>query len=253
MVDLVSPKWKIENIETVLFDKDGTFVDLHFFWGKITELRVEKIIENFNLEKDLFPTLCNILGYNTVTKKMEADGITALYSRVKIIEIFAERLKEYNILANPKEIEKIFDDVSKAFYQDMSKYTKLIPEAVELIKSLYECGIKLGIVTSDSLEATYLTLEAFDLKKYFKSVIGRESSAETKESGIPTQIALKELNANPKTAIMIGDAPMDFISAQNAGIQNTILVASGQISEKELSKISKYTICSLGEIKCILN
>ena len=58
----------------------------------------------------------------------------------------------------------------------------------------------------------------------FKSIIGRESSPHNKESGEPTKLALKELNANPKTTLMIGDAPMDYTSAKNAGIDNIILL-----------------------------
>ena len=47
---------------------------------------------------------------------------------------------------------------------------------------------------------------------------------------------------------MIGDAPMDYISAKNAGISRTILVASGQIPENELKKVSEYSIEDLSKI-----
>ena len=48
---------------------------------------------------------------------------------------------------------------------------------------------------------------------------------------------------------MIGDAPMDYISAKNAGIERTILVATGQLDKKTLEETSLYTINSLKEIK----
>ena len=35
MISLKSKSWQIDNVETVLFDKDGTFIDLHFFWGNV--------------------------------------------------------------------------------------------------------------------------------------------------------------------------------------------------------------------------
>ena len=47
---------------------------------------------------------------------------------------------------------------------------------------------------------------------------------------------------------MIGDAPMDYISAQNANIDKTILVATGQIDIETLALTSKYTIESLDKI-----
>mgnify|MGYP003297524252 CR=1 FL=1 len=72
---------------------------------------------------------------------------------------------------------------------------------------------------------------------------------ETKESGIPTKLALEELNSNPQNTIMIGDAPMDYISAKNAGGNKTILVATGQIEKEELKKTSSYVVNNLSEIK----
>lgn len=34
MINLKTDNFEIDNIDTILFDKDGTFIDLHYFWGK---------------------------------------------------------------------------------------------------------------------------------------------------------------------------------------------------------------------------
>lgn len=251
MINLKSKDWVLENIETVIFDKDGTFIDLHFFWGKMTEKRAEKVLEVFGLEENFFEKICEFLGYDVYSKKMLSDGITALYSRVKIIEIFRCKLEEIGVRATEEKITEIFDEVSEDFYKEIDKYTKPIEEAIEFIKKLHLMGVKLGIVTSDSLESTKLTLKNFGWEYLFHTVIGRESSQETKESGVPTKIALENLQANPKTTIMIGDAPMDCISAQNAGIDKTILVATGQIGVNELKKYAPYVLESLKELECL--
>ncbi|MBQ8168028.1 HAD family hydrolase [bacterium] len=248
MINLKTQTWLIENVETVLFDKDGTFVDLHYFWGRMTELRVEEIIKVFELPEDCFEKLCYCLGYNCKTSKMYPDGITALYSRSKIIEIFKKDLENLGVNTTTKDLEDIFNSVSSKFYEKMIDYTRPIEPAIEFIKKLYSNGIKLGIVTSDSVESTNLTLKHFGWEYLFASVIGRESSSYTKESGYPTQMALKKLCANPKTTVMIGDAPMDYISAKNAGIDKVILVSSGQIKIEQLMEISDFTASTLDEI-----
>ncbi len=248
MISLKTPNWQIENIETVLFDKDGTFIDLHYFWGKMTELRVQKIIDIFKINQKCFEQLCLCLGYDIKSSKMLSDGITAMYSRSKIIEIFKNNLLDFGITTTEKELEKIFDDVSTEFYKNMQNYTKPIISAIDFIYKLHSKGTKLGIVTSDSVESTLLTLQQFGWEHLFTSVIGRESSPHTKESGKPTKLALEELNANPKTTVMIGDAPMDYISAQNANIDKTILVATGQIDIETLALTSEYTIKSLDNV-----
>lgn len=251
MISLKTDKWQIDNIDAILFDKDGTFIDLHYFWGKMTELRTQEIIKRYSLDNNLCSKLCLFLGYNQATGKMLKDGITALYSRPIIIEIFCKDINNIGIKITEKEIESIFDDVNKIFYKDMVKYTKPIDSAIDFIKKIRKLGLKTGIVTSDSKESTLLTLEHFNWGNLFDTVIGRESTTETKESGVPVKMALEEINANPNNTIMIGDAPMDYIAAQNAGIEKTILVATGQIEKEELNKTSNYTINNLENVKIL--
>ena len=251
MITVKTQEWELKNIDTILFDKDGTFIDLHFFWGKMTELRCLEIIKFFGLEETLFPKLCFHLGYDLQTKRMLSDGITALYSRSKIIEIFKDNLVQYGIKTSNDIIAKIFDDVSEIFYKNIIEYTHPIEDAICFIKQLRQRNLKLGIVTSDSIISTRLTLKHFGWENIFDVAIGREDSVETKESGALTKLALEKLAANPETTIMIGDAPMDYISAINAGIKRTILVETGQLTIEELKKTSNFTVKTLKEIEIL--
>ncbi len=251
MISLKTKEWQIDNIETILFDKDGTFIDLHYFWGKITELRAEEIVKKFKIDDAATEQLCLKLGYDIKTGKMLSNGITAMYSRQKIIAIFKNDLRDFDIYTTETELEEIFDKVSNDFYSNMHNYTKPINSAINFIENLKRQNIKIGIVTSDSLESTLKTIKQFNWEKLFDTAVGRESSKFTKESGELTKLALKNLNANPQTTVMIGDTPTDYISAQNADIEKTILVSTGQIEENELQKISKYTTQNLSEIEII--
>lgn len=249
MINLKTKNWEIENIETVFFDKDGTFIDLHYFWGKMTQMRALEVIKRFNLDENLVDEICLFLGFNPKTEKMLPDGITALYSRSKIIEFFKDFLLKYEIKTTVEYLEEIFDYVSEIFYQNMCDYVKPIEPAINLIKELHQKGVKLAVITADSKVSCDMTLRHFCWDNYFDVVMARESTKETKESGASALLALKELNSNPKTTVMIGDTPMDFECAKNAGIEKTILVATGQISKDELSKTSPYTVFDLSEIE----
>lgn len=252
MINLRTKTWEIKNIKTVFFDKDGTFIDLHYFWGKMTELRAKEVIKRFNLNKEIFCDICNFLGYCPKKQRMYSDGITALYSRSKIIELFINYLTSYEIYTTVEKIEEIFDYVSEVFYQNMCKYTKPIAPAINLIKKLHENNIKLAVITADSKVSCDATLRHFCWDNFFDIVIARESTKETKESGAGALLALEKLNADLKTTIMIGDTPTDFECAKNAGIEKTILVATGQIPKEELSKTSPYVVNSLDEIEIFI-
>lgn len=249
MISLKTKNWEINNIETILFDKDGTFIDLHYFWGKMTELRCIQIIKEFNLDDKLLSQLCLILGFDIESQKMLPDGITAMFSRPVIIKIFKEKIEKYNVFTTEETITKIFDNVNEIFNKNLVNYAKPIDEAIEFIKNIRELGIKTGIVTSDSTESAILTVKHFSWENLFDCIIGREYSNETKESGALSNIALKKIGANPKTTIMIGDTPMDYLSAINSGIEKTILASTGQIIGEELIKTSPYIVNSLKEIE----
>ena len=251
MIKLKTQNWVIENIDTVIFDKDGTFIDLHYFWGKMTEMRAMAIIKFLGLNITYLEKIALLLGYSIKSGKMSPNGITALYSRTKIIEIFKSELEKINLVITKSDIEKIFDEVSQEFYKEIEKYIKPIEEALDFIKKIRKLGLKTGIVTSDSVESTMLTLKLYKWEDLFDTVIGRESINETKESGVPTKLALNNLSANPKNTLMIGDAPMDYVSAKNAGINNIILVATGQISLNELMQTTDFTIDTLRSIECL--
>lgn len=249
MIALNSEDWKIDNIETIIFDKDGTFIDLHYFWGKMTELRVLELIKKYKLDKNLFETLCLFLGFDIKAQKMLQDGITALYSRSVIIEILIKKLNEFNCFPTTSEIENVFDYVSDNFYKNITNYIKPIDDAIEFIKKVRNYNIKLAVVTADSVVSTNLALKHLHLENYFDFVVGRESCFETKESGIPTKLAIEKLRVSPDKTVMIGDAPTDAISAKNAGLKTTILTSTGQIDINTLKSSSLYCVNSLKDIK----
>ena len=249
MISLKTKDFELSNIETVLFDKDGTFIDLHYFWGKMTEMRIEEVICQFSLGQEIFQKLCLCLGYDVATGKMLADGITAMYSRSKIVEIFRQDLQKFGVNTTEEKLLEIFDKVNAIFYKDMQKYTKPIDSAIDFVKKVREKGCKTGVVTSDSKESTLLTLKQFGWESFFDVVVGRECSKHTKESGALTNIALSQLCANPKTTVMVGDAPMDYISAKNAAVEKVLLVATGQIGLSELAKITECVVDNLSSIE----
>ena len=137
------------------------------------------------------------------------------------------------------------------FYQNMHNYTKPIDSAVSFIKKIKKMNIKTGVVTSDSVESTNLTLKHFNWENLFDVVLGRESTKENKESGAPARLALEKLNSNPQNTLIVGDAPMDYICAKNAQIEKVLLVSTGQIDVKELSLTSEFVINSLDMVEII--
>lgn len=249
MVDIASCDWQIDNVETVLFDKDGTFIDVHKYWGGIIKKRIGAICKFYNIKNEFYNELCLSLGYDINTKKLIPQGPIALLAREEVIDCLIQALNKIKIQAQAKDIENIFKQVHLEFLSEILDYVELIEDAKNLFDILKEKKVQMAVVTSDMRQNTIEILKYLNLDKYFDLIIGKDDCTKAKKTGEPALIALDKLKANPKTTIAIGDAPMDFQMALNGGLSASILVASGQVELNELKKYSKYSVKTLKDLQ----
>lgn len=249
MVNFIGKDWQINNINTVLFDKDGTFLNDHKYWGKLAECRINKIIKHFNLDEKLFTELCFAIGHNPIKCKLIKNGPVGVLSRNEVVDFMVNELKKYNVSTDFQEISDLFDIVHKEFSQNIENFVESLEYSEDFIKKLKEKGLKLAVVTSDNYEHTLKILKILNLEKMFDCVIGKDSCKKEKRTGEPALLALKEMNSKKEETIVIGDALMDYEMGKNAGLKGEILVATGQTDIEDLQKCSKCTVNNLNEVE----
>jgi phosphoglycolate phosphatase len=249
MVKIVHKNWDLDDIEGVLFDKDGTLIDSHIYWGRIIERRASAVIEYFNIDQSFFYRMFLALGYDCNEKKLLEQGPIALVSREQVIESFLRFLALENIVkADFIEISDIFTAEHKCFQQEIFNYINLLPGVIPVLEKLKEHGAKLTIVTSDSIINTEETIKYLKIEKYFDLIIGKESKKEPKHTGIPALEAIKQLGLEKEKTIAIGDAPMDIFMANNSKLKAGVGISTGQVKYEKLSEYTKYLAGSLKEI-----
>ena len=249
MISLFTNSWKLNNIEAILFDKDGTLQNDHIYWGKLAENRIKEIIKHFNLDENFFEELCIKIGYNPNDMKLIKNGPVGTLSRTEVVEFMVRELQNYNVKTDFDEISQIFDKVNKIFLSDITPYVFFLPGAKNFLDEIKKKNIKMGLVTSDSTVNAHKILEILQIDNYFDCVIGKDSCDEDKKTGKPAVIAMQKLNSNPSNTIAIGDAPMDYSMAEKAGLKGCILVATGQVDIANLEVLSKYCAQNLDEVK----
>ena len=247
IVSISASDWKLDGVSAVLFDKDGTFVDSHQYWGKIIFHRSQAICEEFQMESLYVEKLEVAMGFSRALDRLLPNGPIALVSRDEVIEVVTQYLKSQNIKVGNSHISEIFDRV----HHEMEKFDdhiQIISTALPLFKILKERGIKLAVVTTDAIKNTEMTLEKLSLQSYFSVIVGRESCKEPKASGVPAIVALSKLGVAAQSTVCIGDAPMDMQMALNSGCKASIGVATGQVSESDLLKATPYVVSTLTEL-----
>lgn len=99
---------------------------------------------------------------------------------------------------------------------------RLIPGTEDLLQSLHNAEVKCALITNNSRRSADLVLESHPLA--FDLVLSRDDGA-LKPNPQAFLLALARLGVQPNEAIAIGDAHLDLIAANRAGIAEFILVA----------------------------
>lgn len=251
MIGLKTKDFEINNIELVIFDKDGTFIDMHKYWGKATELRAYKTIQYFGLDNSFFEPICTVLGYDLKNKLLPPDSPVGLYARDKVKEIFQHFLISKGVDASLEDIENIFTEVSREFMPMQDEYTVIIPDALELMESIKNAGCKMIVITSDSRESAKYTIDKRGISKYFVGIYGAEDSKTAKTTGEIVKKALSELNIKPENTVCLGDTFDDFVMAKNSGIKACINVSTGIVPLKQHREYNEYCVSTLKEVEVI--
>jgi len=100
---------------------------------------------------------------------------------------------------------------------------ELIPGTHELLESLRRHSVRCALITNNSRSSAETVLDRYRLS--FDLVLTRDDGAAKPDPEIFGR-ALAELQVDPDEAVAIGDAHLDLIAAQRAGIRETILVGT---------------------------
>jgi len=249
MITLFSPEWEISAIEAIFFDKDGTLIDSHLYWGRIIERRSQALISEFKLKDAIYPELCRCMGFSLKTRRLLPEGPIALVSRQEVIKIVLDFLAKQNVTATFEQVDELFIRVHSDFLQEIHEYVKILPGAERFLKKLKDSKIKTAVITTDSMKNTEEIMSLLGIGKYFDLLLGKEATPFPKTSGKPALIALEKLKVNNSNSIAIGDSPMDIKMARNAGLKAGIAVALGQVSFEDLKKETEYVACGYEELR----
>ncbi|MCC5802089.1 pyrophosphatase PpaX [Rossellomorea vietnamensis] len=88
----------------------------------------------------------------------------------------------------------------------------------ETVKTLYDNGYKLAIVSTKVRDVVLKGLDLMNLRPFFDVIITLDEVENAKPHPEPIEKALVALESSPGEAIMIGDNHHDILAGKNAGV-----------------------------------
>ncbi|MCR5046451.1 MAG: HAD-IA family hydrolase [Treponema sp.] len=190
-----------KKIKAALFDCDGVIINSA---ADISDA-VNASLKHFRMTQLSYAKLKTFVG----------NGARALIERA--VRTSKGLSLDAPLPVEEKRLQEILKYYLDYYYSHAIIKTKLYPGFAKAAQTLYESGVKLGIVTNKPTNILLEILEYFKIAKYFEAPIGADKVKELKPAPEGIFLALKTLGANPKQAIMVGDSYTDIGAGHAAG------------------------------------
>lgn len=231
----VNGKLALKDVDLIIFDKDGTLIDVHHYWSSIIKIRSEMITKKwFNgaNHKGFEICLTSLMGLDIKTGKLKPEGPIGVKSRKYIVNIVKDYICQYAQSVSNSDVESLFKEVDKITECNLSPLLEILPGVELLLEKMNKLGVKAAITSTDITNRAIKAMEALELKHYFSEIIGGDAVEKTKPFPDLANLALSRIGSNPARTAVIGDHPVDVSMGSSADIKTNIGVLNG-ISKRD--------------------
>ncbi len=183
-------------MKTFLFDIDGTLLDTREFILQATEHTLKEH------------------GYETPERSVISSYVGLPF-------------QEFYFLLTGEKDNQHLQEFHRSFQFKNLALTNPYPNTLRVLTQLKKDKYKIGAVSSRSnTKSLTLSLEHAGLLNFFDVIVSAEDTENIKPHPDPILYALKHLNSESSSTVMIGDSYVDVASGKNAGTK-TVRVLTG--------------------------
>lgn len=176
--------YTLMNINTILFDWDGTLAQTLEVWLQTFKEAFAKV--------NIYPSDKDISS---------RFGNQNLHIELGVVSSDIETYSQH--------LETVYEKLEKV---------ELYPGAANILDILKANGYKLGLVSSSTNKMLQTALKANDLSDMFDCIVGADDTDKHKPDPKPLFIAIKKLGTSAESTIFVGDSDKDTGASFNANI-----------------------------------
>jgi phosphoglycolate phosphatase len=117
-----------------------------------------------------------------------------------------------------RTIETLYQEFIIYYASHIAAHSQPYPGLLNFLARAQDAGLALGVCTNKLESLSLLLLDALDMKKYFGSIVGPDTTGVAKPDPKPFYEAVSRLGKSSANAIMFGDSETDIRTAQNANV-----------------------------------
>ncbi|BAZ14795.1 HAD family hydrolase [Calothrix sp. NIES-4071] len=244
MVDIRCREKIFSNIQAVLFDKNGTLEDSESHLLLLAK-RCARVIDA-QIPGTGEPLL---MAFGVNNNTLDPAGLIAVASRrdteIAAAAYIAETGRSWH---ESVAIARSSLDEADRYINTGQAVSPLFPGSLEVLESLSQAGVKLGILSAASTKEVLQFVEAHELGKYIQLSMGVDTGVGKPDPRLFLQ-ACEQLGVKSSATLMVGDSMGDMQMAKNADAAGCIGIT--WINKPDHVKGADVVINQLSEIKII--
>jgi phosphoglycolate phosphatase len=251
MIDLRIGDKTFEDIDLIIFDKDGTLFELYPYWSRVALNRAELISKSLGIaDGSLIDWITFAMGADLKNKKMNPKGPIGIYNRHFIQDMLFEGLQKNGYPIEKEMILEAFKETDKYINQYPVLKSALVPVKglIEFLNKI-EDQCKCAICSYDLTGNLKHIAEMFEIGKNFNLYLGGDLIKYPKPDPWGAVKIMDELQVSPENTAFVGDSIFDIECGKNAKCKFLINIISDISNITQLEAISHISIKDFSEIE----
>ncbi|CAN5366921.1 HAD family hydrolase [soil metagenome] len=229
-------------IKGILFDKDGTLIDVTGTWVPAYH---EVLGELFGRDAEKIEAMLVAAGYDPAKSNFTSGSILASGTTRELVNVWWPGLDQEDVLEKLHLLDVEYRDVAL-------KHLKSLMPLEPILSALRTRGLRLGVATNDTQGSALSHLTELGAAMLFDAVIGADSVTVPKPSGDMVRKFAEITGLAPAEIALVGDNPHDIAEARNGGAGLAIGVLSGNSRHDDLEPIADHIIPSIAHLDALL-
>lgn len=223
LVPLLRANGKAFDVAAVLFDKDGTLVDLDISWARPAIRWIEQAADG---GRDLAGVLADRLGFDAASGRLVPDGVLAAgtvdelerHTRMILMEAgISEGVADVRLdSARRMALEAVLD----------SENMPLLGDVAAGFQRLASANVGIGVVTSDDRAVAVSLLTTVGVLDLVGGLVGGDDGLSPKPAPDGILHVCSLLEVSPADSLMVGDSTADLLAARAARMAGFVAVGA---------------------------
>jgi phosphoglycolate phosphatase len=226
----------------ILFDKDGTLVDIDLTWGRAGHDVMQLLAAG---DPATVARLVEAMHYDPETRRFAPTSPLVAGAPDTYVHLWAEALGRVNDAA-------MLHDLNAAFTDATFHHLAPIGEPETVLAVLKARGLKLGLATNDAEASARRQLAGLGLDAHMDFIAGYDSGHGGKPDPGMVKAFATTIGVRARQVAMVGDSALDLLAARAAGAV-AIAVLTGPASRPELTPLADHLLASIEELPALLD